>query len=132
MKVSRRSWHYRLYRYLKSIGKGPRYLVPWGVSRADVEIPTNLCPYFWSLVSGVIGTAFLLALSAVFVIPYVVAAYAVAGGRSLDRKLKSRRARSKEKPEAEAKPERPKEPSLVKTFVRAHKDQVCPTIKLVD
>ena len=29
VKISRKSWHYRLYRFVNNVGRGPRYLNPW-------------------------------------------------------------------------------------------------------
>ncbi len=44
MKISRTSWHYKLYRYIGNLPKGARYLKP-RVTRTEVDLPSSLCPY---------------------------------------------------------------------------------------
>ena len=90
MKIKTSSWHYRYMEYLSW------QLVP------QVQHPTNLCTYFWSLV-------FLVMFCWLFVPISAVADY-----------LYERRwAREK------------KEAGLFKLWLRARKEKVCPLIEYV-
>lgn len=134
MKISKSSWHYKLYRYVTNIPSGPQYLNPFGrdLHRTDKPIPRSLCPYAWSIFLGLVGSALMclgLAIAAaVAALPY--------GGYRLLKKIDSygnpfKFKKGERKPKLE-KPEKLKQPSLVASFVKAKKDKVCPMIELVD
>jgi len=132
MRISKRSWHYRLYRFIRNIPEGPRYLNPFSrVHRTDYPTPRSLCPYFWTIFLGLVGAAtvgIVLAVAAVVAAPFyllwrigVFAAAAVDVSRISLPHHKRKTKVAKEK-----------HPSLVVAAVKASKDKVCPMIELVD
>lgn len=143
MDISRKSWHYRLYRYVRNIERNPRYLKPREEGRDDYATPASLCGYTWSIVFGLAGVFVLLvafAIVAPFYLLYL-AAHLVVGGvfwladvigdhrpRHIARVFRPSMQKT-QKPYREPKPDRP---SLVLEFLKARKQKVCPTIKLVD
>lgn len=131
MKISRRSWHYRLYRYISNVSGGPRYLSPFGnIDRVDKEPPPNLCPYAWAIFLGVIGVTVLallgLALAPVILVGWFL--YRIA--RLLDRHLWNWSIAKK--PSAKKPKEKRERESLVGAYLKARHDRVCPKIELVD
>lgn len=141
MTISKRSWHYRLYRYMGNVPKGPRYILPWTkATRDDVDPPSSLCPYAWSIGLGLVGTVFLIAVAtpvAVVLAPFYLLFRALLWTDAKIGLGRLRAARAARKAQREPTPSTPppvrvKHPSLVAEFVRAKKAKVCPTIKLVD
>lgn len=126
MEISSKSWHYRLYRYLHNIPRGPVYMLPWCKSeRRDYPLPSSLCPYAWIILLGLIGTAFIslgLLLASVVVVPFW-------GMRYLSTKLPRFK---KEGPAQKPREPRRRNPSLVVAFVKAKKSRVCPPLKMGD
>jgi hypothetical protein len=132
MKISRQSWHYKLFCYISNVPRGPKYLNPFAtVYRRDAELPSSLCPYAWSIFLGLLGTLMLsvvLLAGSVVVVPIFGA---IALGRKIDARGWSFSFKRKDHAK---KPEIKKEhrPSLVAAYVRANKEKACPMIELVD
>ena len=133
MKVSRNSWHYRLYRFWYNVWRGfsdapgPRdYLDAVKHPQRRDPQPKNLCRYFWwCLLNVVFGwLAFLVAWLVIAVVFAVVMPIAWFHDRR-----QAKRALKQPSP-----PPQPKEkhPSPFAEFVRARKKKVCPMIELVD
>ncbi len=135
MKVSKRSWHYRLYRYIKNVPNGPRYLNPFAhVEREDYDVPKGgICPYAWSIFLGLLGTI----VVGIVLIPFAIVAtpfYLLYLGwlkvaHTIEESASRIHFTRKPKP---FKPPRQRKPSLVAAYVRARKQKVCPQIELVD
>lgn len=135
LKVSSQSWHYRYFRYLESVRRGPQYVNPFYKGyRPRPDVPHSLCPYFWSLVLGTIGASLILAIVAVGTV--VVAPFFALGwaGVWVFHKLPERTRTKKPKTwtETPSKPRRVRQPSLVKETARAFKNKVCPLLEVVD
>lgn len=146
MQISKRSWHYRLYRYTANVLRGPQYLNPFSkrVTRTEPTLPHSLCPYAWMVLLGSLGTLVILVVatpaSLVLAVGWLLCNGAVLLGRGaarlaryLDGVVPRRAARPEkpEKPKKEKKPKRERTPILV-PFLKARKERVCPTINLVD
>lgn len=132
MTIRRSSWHYRLYRFIQNLPKGPRYLNPFAkVEREDAPPPSSLCPYAWMIFLGIIGMITLALVGAVggiiflpFWLLYKAAAWVDAHVRMPKFKLVNTAKREKEP--------RTRRESLVVAFVKAKKNKVCPPVRLVD
>lgn len=145
MDISRKSCHYRLYRYVRNVERNPRFLKPREEGRDDYATPASLCGYTWSIIFGLAGIFVLLvafAFAAPFYLLYLAATAVIGAAIRLgdaidDRVLSPRRAARAFKPgsrglhRSEREP-RPDRSSLVLAFLKARKQKVCPTIKLVD
>ena len=134
LKVKTSSWHYRLWRFGR---ENPR------------SKPHNLCKYFWHialvkiLFPLVIATGFLVGVGALLYIIWghpvdtalilafvLVAAALIVGLIKLVETLHARqRGRAIARREH---PEPPKEPGLVRSMLKARKQQMCPLIKVID
>jgi len=132
MKVSRASWHYKVWNWFHndSYGTRPR------------KEPKNLCQYFWGIVgpSAMMSFMGLSILSLIGVglwvaftqhtITALVVTFAIIGGSSacylgyrLDKWLKAR----------PGKPPQPEvEPGPFRAYLRARKEKVCPLIEVID
>lgn len=139
MKISRSSWHYKLYRYIQNIEQGRSYLNPFSkVTRVDHRPPKNLCPYVWMIFCGLIGA---LVLSVVVILCMIIASpfwvvYKVFQGlwwvcEWIDAKVRMPHI-DINMPEREPRKRRERKPSLVVAYVKARKKKVCPMIELVD
>jgi hypothetical protein len=132
VKVHKSSWHYKLYRYVTNIPQGPKYLNPWVKgTRTDKEVPRSICPYAWSIFMGLIGAVVLTPFMLIGTILVGLFVYAMKFSRWFDGRvwlIKKRRGAKKRK----VKQEKVKHPSLIAAYVKARKDNVCPTIELVD
>jgi len=141
MNISRRSWHYRLYRVLYNVGRGPKYLSPFAKGRVDPDLPSSLCPYAWSILLALVGAT---VLAVVFVALAPVAGVLYAGYwlgsvlvvpasvwvvHGIVRYVNDPEA--KESRHRDRKPREPR-PSLVANYLRARKQKVCPPVRLVD
>lgn len=130
MKISRSSWHYRLYRFTRNVERGPGYLLPWKAGRIDYALPSSLCPYAWATVLGLVGVAVLALALAVAAPFYGLYLLGLRLGYQLARiPRRAAPAKKQERPSRELKERRP---SLAAAFVRARKERVCPMIELVD
>lgn len=138
MTINPQSWHYRLYRYIWNLKDGPPALRP-GYERARAPLPRSLCPYFWSIVFGLIGVAIfgvvILVVEGVLIVAAaVLVACRALGGASASTGWSrfARRVKGVSVPELEPKKAKVKRPSLLGSAVRAQKDKVCPLIELED
>jgi len=104
MKVRKSSWHYKVWRW--SNGK---------------EEPTNLCAYFWH-----VAFVLLICASPLGWIAFLLAAIGAAG-EWLQDKWDARSYRRGPRP-----PKVPREPGLIRSYLRAKKARVCPLIEFVD
>jgi fatty acid desaturase len=123
MKVSRKSWHYRLHVFVWTMFDldhgGPIAYFEDGYR--NNHKPRSLCTYFWSTailtllfpIWGFLLLLVLLILSVIFLL--VIWPH---------RKYRSVRPKA---PSAKN-----KEPGLVKSFVKAKKSKVCPLIEVTD
>jgi len=135
-KIRKNKWHYRLYKFWWAIWDGDDPFIFFEVllrrknwrdySRSDRE-PTSLCPYFWFVV---LNTLFLPLLLSLLMIVLVVATICVSPFFLLS-EIKDRR-RKRRIAQGKVKPQKPKQPSMLKTFIRAKKRKVCPLIEIVD
>lgn len=137
MRVSRKSWHYKLYRYIHNITKGPRYLNPFAtVTRTDAPLPSSLCPYVWMIFLGLVGTAVIALLLAAGAAPFGIAWFAYIGISWLIQRMRAIpwpfHRKQREPRTSSDKPRKEPRPSLVIEFVKAHKQKVCPMVELVD
>lgn len=123
MKIRKDSWHYKLYEKSYSEHRFP-------------ESNTNLCKYFWRVIGGTILLAFQVAsvcivLGAIGFLFYkytlisvsVVAVIAAIVGLYVLYNISDRKhAPGYQEPE----------PGLLRSYVRAKKDRVCPLITFVE
>ncbi len=136
MKVSESSWHYWLYEVSFENGK------PHGRE-------TNLCPYFWRVVGGasklLIVIAVLLALLAAIGFgfwKYTAIAFGLVTVISVaialidyEREIKNFFTSSGDGTSGdgtEPEPKREPEPGLLRSYLKAKKDKVCPPIEFVE
>lgn len=134
LQVSRRSWHYRLYQYVKSIPdtEGPKGLFPFtGTRRLDYATPKSLCPYAWSVFLGMIGATVVVLLTAVIAVPWLVVLGAIRALRWADNSVRLPTINFSSQPKAE-KQKKQKGESLVLALIKSKKEKVCPMIELVD
>lgn len=132
MKISKSSWHYGLYRFIRNVPESPRHLIPWAdVPRQDYPVSKSLCPYAWTIFLGLVGV-FFTAL-ALIVLGAVAAPFFVLykAARWLDRSVRMPEIHLSKR-ERKPKPRKEKHPSLVLAFVKARKEKACPMIELVD
>lgn len=139
MTISKNSWHYRLYRFITNIPKGPEYLNPFGkAERFDTAVPSSLCPYAWSIFLGLLGFIFIgiviVPIGALIVGSVWIAENTVGWFRRFDKWAwrKAHAALPHWEHTRKPKPERRDKPSLIGAFVKAKKQKVCPMIELVD
>lgn len=128
MKVSRNSWHFKVYR-------------GFGFDSGFYKEPSNLCPYFWRVVWGLTKGAIIVALcglllfmlgTVVFTYPFwslggtaVIALFcAICAYWDEIRSFLSRNAPESDVPEPE--------PGLIRSYIKAKKDKVCPMIEVVE
>jgi len=117
MKVSRHSWHYRLHSFVFTFFNWEQYgPIPAIKGKRWEHQPQSLCGYFWS-------TATLTAL--VPVLTLILLASAPLIGLGLVAFWLHDRYRL-------WRPKQYKEPSLVRQYVKARKQKVCPLIELTD
>ena len=64
LKIDKKSWHYRCYK------NSFRYKV-------DAEADTNLCPYFWRILAGLVLAIFLTAVIGGIVAPFMLVCVAI-------------------------------------------------------
>lgn len=103
MQISRRSWHYRVAKWY--LGQSP--------------MPRTLCGYCWLLVVGIPVTSAIFVVCAVVCAP-IIFIIVLAMGAS-DAVRASRRARSSSP-----------QPSLIRAWIRAMKQRVCPILEWTD
>lgn len=135
MRVSTKSWHYRLWRIFKSEG----------------QKPTNLCRYFWMIFwtvivflslgfLAVIGTYALVSsivdnpvVWAIAVASVIVGALAIAGLALIIREM-IKRHRAQEERYRRGLEERPppREPGITRQYLSARKKKLCPLITVVN
>lgn len=133
MKVSRSSWHYKLYNFLwnaweKAGGMG--WVVDYVTERRKPRLhaqhyPNSLCAYFWFVVLSLIGVpalflslTFVTLLCSPFLVLVLLTIYIT------DKRDERRKANGTYN--------KYKEPGLLSQFVKAKKSKVCPVIELVD
>lgn len=135
MRVSRKSWHYRLYTILVSMWtEGPMI---FGGDRTTHR-PRDLCHYFWTIVWLTILAPVWIVVALVFGIilgiafcfywPWMKFVYPPIRRRRQKKKAE----RAEERRLAGLKEEEPKEPGLIKSYLLARKQKVCPMITVVD
>jgi hypothetical protein len=130
MRVSRSSWHYRWWNWVNDHPANP---------------PTNLCRYFWGIVLpaltmlglallalvglgyGIYWTFIRYTLATLAVVALGSAAFLVFwGSTKVETWWKNRPTRTRRPPKPA------KEPGLVRSYLRAKKQRVCPLIEVVD
>jgi len=127
MRVSRHSWHYRL----------------WRVEQMKAH-PTSLCPYFWAVVARLVVCLLGAAIPIALVVLYVVAwinhpaetavdtAVIAGGGVSLVAAIALSEWSDRRRQRRLYGPTVIREPNVFTSFVKAKKERVCPRIELVD
>lgn len=137
MKVKRNSWHFTLYCFFRqcvdSSGDGPFEFYELLTRRHTLRRtyrPSSLCRYFWfcffcALTIPLLATVAVLFIGVLFVIvmPFLWL-YEVYE----DRRKRKRWAKGTESSEIKV----PSEPNMLRQFVKAKKDKVCPLIEVVD
>lgn len=133
MRIDKSSWHYRVWK--ASFGDKTPYA------------NTDLCHYFWRVVLFMLGVTVMgcAAVAAVGAMVYygfvktwvgwgIVTVVAVVVPTVLGLQyLDSRRKRRKlGRPVKIVKPKAPKEPGLIRQFMKAHKEKVCPLIEFTN
>lgn len=139
MKISRSSWHYKLYQYIENATQGPRYLIPWAdVTRKYHRPPKNLCPYVWSLVLGVVGVSVFAALVLVvgtilspLWLVYMALSLSLRGLKWIDEEVRMPKI-AVDLPERKHREKKPKKESLILAMIKAHKEKVCPQLEVID
>lgn len=133
LKIKKNSWHYRL----------------WCLGRSGTSQPHNLCKYFWHLaiikivIPIVLATFVLLGVGALIWVIWghpvqtglallltVVALLLLIGVVKLIERMVQRH--HEKVMLAEPKPKVVKEPGVVRTFLKARKQKMCPLIQVVD
>lgn len=132
MTIHRSSWHYRLYRFIQNLPKGPRYLNPFGkVYREDTPPPSSLCPYAWMIFLGIIGMFTLAVVTLVGGIIFLPFWLAYKAAVWVDGHVRMPKFKLVNTANREKKSKTHRE-SLVVAFVKAKKNKVCPPVRLVD
>lgn len=139
MNLSRTTWHYKLYRYLRNFYEdGP--IVPFRGNRCDY-VPNSLCSYFWGVVLMTISLPIVIVLLAAFGIGVVVFApiwYPLmrrsekreeAYNAALDSWYEGKGPHPDDLNDLKKKHKRQ---SIGKTWFKAYKAKHCPLITLVD
>lgn len=134
LKISRRSWHYRLQRYIFSAWTSGIEVLPPPIGHNARKNPPvwDLCRYFWFTVLMCFSFPFLVlfgVLLGVFFVLAVIFYYAVftpwmkfvrtAAATALSLRRASSRAAARE-------------PGLIKSYIKARKQRVCPMIEIVE
>lgn len=155
MKVSRNSWHYRLYRYFFNLWSVSFNDDPWEGIKYALRIrkshytnprPTSLCSYFWSVVGVTllvpVWLLFLLIIGLAIVLFAVLAAWWLLPVLKIKEKNREEIERLENELYAgeiswdeywrRKRQLETKTPNLFLSFLKAKKDKVCPLIKLVD
>lgn len=130
MKIRSDSWHYRLWRF----GRESPY-----------SKPVDLCRYFWHIL--LVKIMLPLALVAVVLLLFGLLIYVIATNLVISTMVAlgigalivlvifgvvlDRRANAKEALYG-PKPKKVKEPSLVREFLKARKQKICPLIEVID
>lgn len=146
MKVSKTSWHYRLYVFAQMTWRWETYEGPFTfwqllLRKESLDVsgryaPKNLCRYFWAVVGHLtIGLVICLVFGVIIAIlapfVWVILTYIDSGfheGRVKKAKEKKRAKLAAQ----EAAGEKEKTPGLLRSFLKARKQKVCPIIELVD
>lgn len=135
MKVKRNSWHYTLYCFFRQCvdtnTDGPFEFYELLIRQHSLRRtyrPSSLCRYFWfcvacALTIPLLATLAVLVLGIIFVI---IMPFFWLYERYEDRRDRKRRAKGIEPSKTAS------EPNMVRQFVKAKKDKVCPLIEVVD
>lgn len=134
MKISRRSWHFRLYIGLISLwSEGTDFFE----GARSTHRPKNLCRYFWTIMVMLISIPIwsVLALAFSFIVGIILVGEWIyrtdTWGKWRRRRRRrdtkcARRLRFEDKERAE------KEPSLLVSYIKARKQKACPLIEVVE
>ena len=134
MRVSRKSWHFRLYITLISFWtEGPDIVR----GARSSHRPKNLCRYFWTIVAMFLSTPLWALLALLFaivlycvLIPIVWLWEDVLGPGRMRRQEKRKAKRAALRAQRMNMP--PKEPGIVISYLKARKQKACPIIEVVD
>jgi hypothetical protein len=128
MKVSRRSWHYRLHVFgftvFNLMDYGP---FAYARGRRYEHQPNSLCGYFWST----LALLWLTPILAICTLIVVIAAAIVGATSVVADKTHNVYRTIRPKAEVEPNPE-PQPPGLILSYMKARKQKVCPIIELTD
>lgn len=120
-KVSRKSWHYRLHTFVFTMFDlehgGP--IDYWTEGYRYIHRPKSLCTYFWS-------TLILTILLPIWTIFFTIATIVIVIGYFVFYKPHEKYREFRPKKQSN------KQPGIVKTFIKAKKNKVCPLIELTD
>lgn len=132
MVISRKSWHYRIYNFLRNVyGQGPALIIDF-IDR-DRKIfwktfyPTSLCSYFWSVVAMVIFSPIMVILLALTLAGGVVFGLGALLYFYILRPIGRTTAQALGRD-----PNRVNKPGVLTEFVKAKKGRYCPQIFLGD
>lgn len=126
MKVKRTAWHYRYYCFLKEGWKEPFAL--WDIIRGKRRVkqyqPRSLCSYFWFCVVSTLTLPIVtLLVGLTIAIILGILSPLVWGADKVEEIAKERRSK---------KGLAPKQTGVVRSFLKAKKQKVCPMIEVVD
>jgi len=136
LEISKNSWHYRL----------------WMLGRDSTSRPKNLCKYFWHLaifkilLPFVLGSFVLLgigallyviwghpAVTAITILATLLCVGLVVGLIELGQRLYDKHQAKVELALLNPEPPKPKkEPGVLRTFLKARKQKMCPLIQVID
>lgn len=115
MKINKKSWHYRLLKFM------------------EADVPTSLCPYFWKVVFltifAVVFSAFFIAGALVIYIIDKIDATKDAKLKALSQEAMKTGDWSKYDAFLHPKRKTKKEPGLIRAWLRARKEKVCPKLE---